>query len=151
MKKTNRKSVSELRAALLEGSAANELINGLYDDGTFVQLGAFAKRNTTAADSTDKASDFEGVITGYGAVDGRLVFAYVQDSSRMKGAFGEAQAKKICAIYDMAMKAGAPIIGVFDSCGAKIEEGIRKLAASGEMGESFELDEEFDLSGLDEE
>ncbi len=129
MEKTNRKSVSELRAVLSEGSAAKELINGLFDDGTFVQLGAFVKRNTTAADTSDKASEFEGVITGYGAVDGRLVFAYVQDSSRMKGAFGEAQAKKICAIYDMAMKAGAPIIGVFDSNGAKLEEGVMAMAS----------------------
>ncbi len=129
MEKTKRKSVSELRATLSEGSAAKEFICGLYDEGTFAQLGAFVKRATTAADKTDKASDFEGVITGYGAIDGRLVFAYVQDSSRMKGAFGEAQAKKICAIYDMAMKAGAPIIGVFDSKGAKVEEGVMAMAA----------------------
>ena len=123
------KSVSELRVSLSKGSAAYSFINGLYDAGTFAQLGAFVKRNTVAADDGDKSSDFEGVITGYGAVDGRLVFAYVQDSSRMKGAFGEAQAKKICAIYDMAMKAGAPIIGVFDSFGAKLEEGVMAMAA----------------------
>ena len=123
------RSVSELRASLSKGSAASKLINGLFDVGTFAQLGAFVKRNTVVADESDKASDFEGVITGYGAVDGRLVFAYVQDSSRMKGAFGEAQAKKICAIYDMAMKAGAPIVGVFDSFGAKIEEGVMAMAA----------------------
>ncbi len=129
MEKTKRKSVAELRAVLSEGSAAQEFINGLYDEGTFAQLGAFVKKSTTAADKSDKASDFEGVITGYGAIDGRLVFAFVQDSSRMKGAFGQAQAKKICAIYDMAMKAGAPIIGVFDSNGAKIEEGVAAMAA----------------------
>lgn len=129
MEKAKRKSVSELKAVLSDAGAANKLISELYDEGTFVQLGAFVKRKTTAADDTDKASDFEGVVTGYGAVDGRLVFAFVQDSSRMKGAFGEAQAKKICAIYDMAMKAGAPIIGVFDSNGAKIEEGIMAMAA----------------------
>ena len=129
MENKKHKSVSELRVSLSEGSAASKLINGLYDAGTFAQLGAFVKRNTVAADNGDKASDFEGVITGYGAVDGRLVFAYVQDSSRMKGAFGDAQAKKICAIYDMAMKAGAPVIGVFDSCGAKIEEGVMAMAA----------------------
>jgi hypothetical protein len=129
MENKKHKSVSELRVSLSEGSAASKLINGLYEAGTFAQLGAFVKRNTVAADNGDKASDFEGVITGYGAVDGRLVFAYVQDSSRMKGAFGDAQAKKICAIYDMAMKAGAPVIGVFDSCGAKIEEGVMAMAA----------------------
>ena len=123
------KSVSELREELAAESTANSFIGSLFDEGTFVQLGAYVKRCTTSADSGDKASDFEGVITGYGAMDGRLVFTFVQDSSRMKGAFGELQARKICAIYDMAMKAGAPIIGVFDSCGAKIEEGISAMAA----------------------
>ena len=125
----NRKSVSELRYAMNDNSVAQKLISGLYDAGTFAQLGAYMKKNTTKADEGDKASDFEGVITGYGAVDGRLVFAFVQDSSRMKGAFGEAQAKKICSLYDMAMKAGAPVIGVYDSMGAKIEEGAMAMAA----------------------
>ena len=129
MENTKRKSVAEFRAALSEGSVACSFINGFYDAGTFAQLGAFVKRATVKADNGEKGSDFEGVITGYGAVDGRLVFAYVQDSSRMKGAFGEAQAKKICALYDMAMKAGAPVIGVFDSFGAKVEEGVMAMAA----------------------
>lgn len=123
------KSVNELREALSVESGANSFIDSLFDEGTFVQLGAYVKRSTTSVDNGDKASDFEGVITGYGAMDGRLVFIFVQDSSRMKGAFGELHARKICAIYDMAMKAGAPIIGVFDSCGAKIEEGISAMAA----------------------
>lgn len=129
MENKNRKSVSELRYAMNDNSVAQKLISGLYDAGTFAQLGAYMKKNTTKADEGDKASDFEGVITGYGAVDGRLVFAFVQDSSRMKGAFGEAQAKKICSLYDMAMKAGAPVIGVYDSMGAKIEEGAMAMAA----------------------
>ena len=129
MENTKRKSVKELRDALATDSAAMNVVNELFDTATFAQLSAYVKRYSTAADNSDKASDFEGVITGYGAVDGRLVFAFVQDSSRMKGAFGEAQAKKICSIYDMAMKAGAPVIGVFDSCGAKIAEGAGAMAA----------------------
>lgn len=129
MENKNRKSVSELRDTMSENSVAKALIDGLYDAGTFAQLGAYVKKVTTKADKGDKASDFEGVITGYGAVDGRLVFAFVQDSSRMKGAFGDAQAKKICSLYDMAMKAGAPVIGVYDSMGAKIEEGVMAMAA----------------------
>lgn len=129
MDNKKRKSVKELRDALADGSAAMSLIASVYDEGTFAQLGAYVKRATTAADSGAKGSDFEGVVTGYGAIDGRLVFAFVQDSSRMKGAFGEAHAKKICSLYDMAMKAGAPVIGVFDSCGAKIEEGAAAMAA----------------------
>ena len=123
------KTVSELREELAVESSATSFIESLFDEGTFVQLGAYVKRATTSADGGDGASDFEGVITGYGAMDGRLVFTFVQDSSRMKGAFGELHARKICGIYDMAMKAGAPIIGVFDSCGAKIEEGIPAMAA----------------------
>ena len=115
MENTKRKSVKELRDTLAADSAAMNVVNEIFDTATFAQLSAYVKRYSTAADNSDKASDFEGVITGYGAVDGRLVFAFVQDSSRMKGAFGEAQAKKICSIYDMAMKAGAPVIGVFDS------------------------------------
>ncbi len=129
MENKKRKSVKELRNEMTCGGKAEAVIGDIFDAGTFVQLGAFVKRVTTASDSKDCASEFEGVITGYGAVDGRLVFAFVQDSSRMKGAFGEAQAKKICSIYDMAMKAGAPIIGVFDSCGAKVEEGVAAMAA----------------------
>ena len=129
MENTKRKSVKELRDTLAADSAAMNVVNEIFDTATFAQLSAYVKRYSTAADNSDKASDFEGVITGYGAVDGRLVFAFVQDSSRMKGAFGEAQAKKICSIYDMAMKAGAPVIGVFDSCGAKIEEGVGAMAA----------------------
>lgn len=124
-----KKSVTELREELAVESTANSFIGDLFDEGTFVQLGAYVKRATTAADAGDKASDLEGVITGYGAVDGRLVFVFVQDSSRMKGAFGELHARKICAIYDMAMKAGAPIVGAFDSCGAKLEEGIPAMSA----------------------
>ncbi len=129
MDNKKRKSVKELRDELPAGDKATAIIASLFDAGTFVELGAYVKRFTTAADSGEHASEFEGVVTGYGAVDGRLVFTFVQDSSRMKGAFGEAQAKKICAIYDMALKAGAPVVGVFDSCGAKVEEGVGAMAA----------------------
>jgi acetyl-CoA carboxylase carboxyltransferase component len=129
MANTKSKSLKELKNELANTSTAKAFIDNLFDSATFAELGAYVKRSTTAADKSEKACDFEGVITGYGAIDGRLVFAFVQDSSRMKGAFGEIQARKICSIYDMAMKAGAPIIGVFDSCGAKIEEGVSAMAA----------------------
>ena len=129
MENQKKKSVSELREELTQDSSARELINGLFDQGTFAELGAYVKRKTTAADGSASASEFEGVITGYGAVNGRLTFAFVQDSARMKGAFGEAHARKICSLYDMAEKASAPVIGVFDSNGAKIEEGVAAIAA----------------------
>lgn len=119
-------SVSELRDQLNAESEARSVIDGLFDCGTFAETGAYVRRVTTVADT---ASEFEGVITGYGAVNGRLTFAFVQDASRMKGAFCEAHAKKICSLYELAMKAGAPIIGVFDSNGAKVEEGVAALAA----------------------
>ena len=129
MENLNKKSVAELRDLLGADSAARAIIDGLFDNGTFAEIGSYVRRVTTAADNGAGASEFEGVITGYGAIDGRLTFAFVQDASRMKGAFGEAHAKKICALYDLAMKAGAPVIGVFDSNGAKVEEGVAAVAA----------------------
>ena len=129
MENLNKKSVADLRDLLGADSAARAIIDGLFDNGTFAEIGSYVRRVTTAADNGVGASEFEGVITGYGAIDGRLTFAFVQDASRMKGAFGEAHAKKICALYDLAMKAGAPVIGVFDSNGAKVEEGVAAVAA----------------------
>lgn len=124
-----KKSVSVMREELNASSDARSLIDGLFDSGTFAETGAYVRRVTTSADMSSETSEFEGVITGYGAVNGRLTFAFVQDASRMKGAFGEAHAKKICSLYDLAMKAGAPVVGVFASSGAKIEEGVSAVAA----------------------
>lgn len=129
MENQKKRSVSVMREELNAASDARTLIDGLFDSGTFAETGAYVRRFTTSADKGSGASEFEGVITGYGAVNGRLTFAFVQDASRMKGAFGEVHAKKICALYDLAMKAGAPIIGVFASNGAKIEEGVAAVAA----------------------
>lgn len=126
MENLKKKSVAELRDLLSADSGAREIIDGLFDGGTFAEIGSYVRRVTTAADS---ASEFEGVITGYGAINGRLTFAFIQDATRMKGAFGEAHAKKICALYELAMKACAPVIGVFDSNGAKVEEGVSAIAA----------------------
>lgn len=129
MEGKKRKSAATLKSEITAESPAMSLLDGIFDKGTFCQLGAYVKKVSTKADTGEKASDFEGVVTGYGAVDGRLVFAYVQDSSRMKGAFGEYGAKKICSLYETAIKAGAPVVAVFDSAGAKIEEGAAALAA----------------------
>lgn len=104
----------------------------LFDEGTFVETGKYIGRKTTELDSGDDDS-LEPVITGYGAVNGVLVFAFSQDFSRLSGALGEMHAKKICNIYDMAKKAAAPIIGIFDSAGAKILEGVDALAGYGEI------------------
>lgn len=99
-------------------------LESIFDSGTFVELGAYTKRQGSE-------SDFEGVLCGYGAVSGKLAFAFVQDSGRTKGAFGERHAKKIANMYALAVKNGAPVIGVFDSAGAVVYDGASALAAYG--------------------
>lgn len=101
-------------------------LESIFDAGTFVELGAYTKR-------ANSQSEFESVVCGYGAVDGRLAFAFIQDSGRTKGAFGERHAKKIEALYALAVKNGAPIIGVFDSAGAVVYDGAQALAAYGRL------------------
>ncbi len=102
--------------------------------GTFSETGAYIVRNN---DEDDPQNVFEGVITGYGAVEGRLVYAFVQDSSRMKGAFDSVAADKISALIDLAVRNGAPVVGIFDSCGASVYEGVKVLAAYGKIMKSI--------------
>lgn len=99
-------------------------IASLFDEGTFVEIGAYIKRS---GDSTA----YDGVICGYGSVSGKLCFSFVQDSDRTKGAFDEAGARKIEMLYDMAIKNGAPVVGVFDSAGAVVLDGSAALTAYG--------------------
>lgn len=142
----NFKSTAELRGLLADrqSDAEKKLGDGklsaharmalLFDEGTFVEVGAYIRRKKTELDlSLDE--DFEPVVTGYGAVDGTLVYAFSQDYSRLSGALGEAHAKKIADIYDMALRSEAPIVGVFDSAGAKILEGVDALAGYGKIME----------------
>ena len=72
-------------------------LESIFDSGTFVELGAYTKR-------TDSQTEFESVVCGYGAVEGKLTFAFIQDSGRTKGAFGERHAKKIASLYALAIK-----------------------------------------------
>ncbi len=139
MSNSTPKTASELKALLSQrNTGAYETINALFDAFTFVELGAYVKRTTTEFDSKgDASSEFEGVITGYGSIDGRLVFAFLQDPSRMQGAVGAAHAKKICHLYDMALQNGAPVIGIFASAGAKIMEGIDALSGYGAIMKSI--------------
>lgn len=99
-----------------------EKIASLFDSGTFVETGAYLKRDS---------GDMTGVVCGYGAVDGRLVYAFAQDGDRQKGAFDALQAKKIGALYEMALKNGAPIVGLFDSMGAYVCDGASAMSAYG--------------------
>lgn len=96
--------------------SAKQRIMRLLDENTFVEIGAFVKKNNLDKD------DFSEIICGYGAIDGRLVFVFSQDFDRNMTCVNEFYIKKISALYDMAMKNGAPVIGIFDSIGEGTEE-----------------------------
>ena len=98
-------------------------IAALFDAGTFVETGAFMKRG----------NDLTGVVCGYGAVNGKLVYAFAQDSDRKKGAIDALQAEKIAMLYSMAQKNGAPVVGMFDSIGATVADGASVLSAYGKL------------------
>ncbi len=131
----NRKSIikvgsgEEIKKQLHEDGklTARERILKLLDDNSFVENGAFVKGRYKENTHCD------GVITGYGNVFGRLVFVYAQDSTVLNGSVGEMHAKKICEIYDKALKMGAPVIGLIDSCGARKSEGLEALSVYGEI------------------
>ena len=111
---------------------AYELIGQLFDEGTFVETNAYVKAYANEL-GTANTAEYEGVVCGYGAVDGRLTFVYAQNAARLNGAFSKAAAEKIAALYDMAKKNGAPVISIFDSNGAKVEEGIDVLSGYGKV------------------
>lgn len=112
---------------------ARERINILFDEGSFVELDAFVSHRCSNFDMPNQEAPAEGVITGFGTIDGRPVYAYSQDFTVMGGSLGEMHAKKICKVMDMAIKTGSPIIGINDSGGARIQEGLDALAGFGEI------------------
>lgn len=112
---------------------ARERIAMLLDEGSFVEIDAFLQHRCTEFDMAKTEAPGEGVVTGYGTVDGRLVYVYAQDFTVIGGSLGEMHAKKICKVMDMAMKMGAPIIGMNDSGGARIQEGLDALSGFGEI------------------
>lgn len=114
-----------------EKLTARERISELLDEGSFVEVDAFVKHRCTEFEPAEAPA--EGVVTGYGTVDGRLVFVYSQDFTVIGGSLGEMHAKKICKILDMAAKMGAPVVAVSDSGGARIQEGVNALAGYGEI------------------
>ena len=128
-------TAAELRETLYAGanSEARVQIATLFDQNTFVEVSTYAKRGFSDFIATEKSNEFEGVICGYGAIDGKLVFAFVEDASRMGGAIDERHAKKIADLYSLALKNGAPVIGVFNSNGTDIFEGTSGLAAYGKI------------------
>ena len=128
-------TVAELRTALeaSEGSDVRKQITALFDENTFIETSAYTTRGYSEFLSTEKAREFEGVICGYGAIDGKLTFAFAEDAERMGGAIDERHAKKICDLYKMAIENGAPVIGIFNSNGVDIFEGTAGLAAYGRI------------------
>ena len=112
---------------------ARERLALLFDEGSFVEIDAFVTHRCSNFDMPATNAPGEGVVTGYGTVEGRLVYAYAQDFTVIGGSLGEMHAKKICKVMDMAMKMGAPIIGMNDSGGARIQEGLDALSGFGEI------------------
>lgn len=106
-------------------AAARKRIGLILDAGSFMEIGAFVSGRPT--EFGDECAPAEGVVTGWGTIDGSPVCVFAQDSAAMGGAVSEMQAKKICALYDYALKTGVPVIGIFDSKGAKIAEGVDAL------------------------
>ncbi|HKJ98636.1 MAG TPA: carboxyl transferase domain-containing protein [Desulfotignum sp.] len=112
---------------------ARERLDCLFDKGSFRELDMFVTHRCTNFGMEKVQIPADGVITGHGRVAGRIVFAYAQDFTARAGSLGEMQAKKICKVMDMALKAGAPVIGMNDSGGARIQEGIDALSGYGEI------------------
>jgi methylmalonyl-CoA decarboxylase subunit alpha len=103
------------------------------DDSSFVEIDAFMKHRCTEFGMEKEETPAEGVVTGYGTVDGRLVYIYAQDFTVNGGSLGEMHAKKICKVLDLAMKMGAPVVGINDSGGARIQEGVDALSGYGQI------------------
>lgn len=106
---------------------ARERIAFLLDEGSFEEMGALVTHRTTDFGMDKQQFYGDGVVTGYGTIDNRLVYVYAQDFTVFGGALSETHAEKICKVMDLAVKVGAPIIGLNDSGGARIQEGVRSL------------------------
>ena len=106
---------------------ARERLDLLLDPGSFVELDAFVTNRSLDGGSADERILGDGVVTGHGTIDGRLVFVFSQDFTVFGGSLSEAYAEKICKVMDLAMKVGAPLVGLNDSGGARIQEGVVSL------------------------
>src|SRR5438105_4054068 len=106
---------------------ARERLDVLLDAGTFVELDRFVTHRSTDFGLADEKYLGDGVVTGYGRIDGRLVYVFSQDFTVFGGSLSEAHAEKICKVMDLALENGAPIVGLNDSGGARIQEGVASL------------------------
>jgi len=107
---------------------ARERIDLLLDSGSFRELGMLVTHRAVGFGIEERRPPSDAVVTGYGTIDGRLVFVFSQDFTVFGGSLGEAHAEKVCKVMDLAMEAGAPVIGLNDSAGARIQEGVDSLA-----------------------
>jgi propionyl-CoA carboxylase beta chain len=107
---------------------ARERIHLLLDEGTFEELDKFVRHHCTDFGMEEQRPAGDGFVTGFGRIEGRLVYAFAQDFTVFGGSLSETNAQKICKIMDLAMRAGAPVIGLNDSGGARIQEGVMSLA-----------------------
>ncbi len=114
-------------------SQASQRINALLDENSFVEIGALVTARATDFNLKQTETPSDGVITGYGVIDGNLVYVYSQDASLLNGTVGEMHAKKIANLYDLAMKMGAPVIGLLDSAGLRLQEATDALNGFGEI------------------
>ena len=114
-------------------SLAGKRITSLLDANSFVEIGQSVTARSTDFNLAEKKAPSDGVITGYGVIDGNLVYVYSQDVSVLNGTVGEMHAKKITRLYDLAIKTGAPVIGLIDCAGLRLQEATDALEAFGEI------------------
>ena len=112
---------------------ARERIEHLFDDGSFVELDELARHRSVAFDLEKNRPYGDGVITGFGTIDGRQVCVFSQDFTVFGGSLGEVYGEKICKVMDLAIKTGCPIIGINEGAGARIQEGVVSLGLYGEI------------------
>lgn len=128
----NRRNEIE-KAGTSGNNPARERIANFLDNGSFVEMGAFITHRSTNYNLSEKATPADGVITGFGTVDGRLVYVYSQDAAVIGGSIGEMNAKKIGKVYEQSMKMGAPVIAILDSAGVRLQEGLDSMEGYGEI------------------
>lgn len=112
---------------------ARERLDALFDPGTFREIDTFVRHRCANFNMSSVDIPSDGVVTGHGLINGRPVFAFAQDFTSRAGSLGEMHAKKICKVMDLAMKAGVPVVGMNDSGGARIQEGVDALYGYGEI------------------
>lgn len=117
-------------------SQASQRINALLDENSFVEIGGLVTARATDFNLKQTETPSDGVVTGYGVIDGNLVYVYSQDASVLSGSVGEMHAKKIVNLYELAMKMGAPVIGLIDSAGLRLQEATDALNGFGEIYKS---------------